>query len=150
MFFLLRKNIMNYRNINLISFFNNSIICFIINIYSNDQQNALKYLKDIEINLSNVHIMTGYFNIKDNDWNCHMLSPFIPKICLYDSVVIIISLRQACLPWQLFFLQYIPMVVIQQLRYPVFHSKVLLFNPCQCFTTEISAQYCILKTLSIS
>ena len=67
MFFLLRKDIMNYRNINLISFFNNSIICFIINIYSNDQQNALKYLKDIKINLSNVHIMTGDFNIKDND-----------------------------------------------------------------------------------
>ena len=98
MFFLLRKDIMNYRDINLISFFNNNIICFIINIYSDDQQNVLKYLKDIEVNLNNVLIMTGDFNIKDNDWNCHMLSPPIPKIYLYNNIVIIISLRQACLP----------------------------------------------------
>ena len=67
MFFLLRKDIMNYRDINLIYFFNNSIICFIINIYSDDQQNALKYLKDIEVNLSNILIMIGYFNIKNNN-----------------------------------------------------------------------------------
>ena len=60
MFFLLRKDIMNYRDINLIYFFNNSIICFIINIYSDDQQNALKYLKDIEVSLSNVHIITRF------------------------------------------------------------------------------------------
>jgi len=32
--FLLRKNIINYRDINLISFFNQGIIYFIINIYS--------------------------------------------------------------------------------------------------------------------
>ena len=51
---------MNYRDINLIYFFNNSIICFIINIYSDEQQNALKYLKDIEVSLSNVHIITRF------------------------------------------------------------------------------------------
>ena len=56
---------MNYRNIN--SFFNNSIICFIINIYSDDQQNTLKYLKDIKVNLSNDLIITVNFNIKNND-----------------------------------------------------------------------------------
>ena len=60
---------MNHKDINLISFFNNGIICFIINIYSDDQHNALKYLKDIEINLDNVLIMTENFNIRDNDWN---------------------------------------------------------------------------------
>ena len=58
---------MNHRDINLISFFNNSIICFIINIYSDKQQTALKYLKDIKVNLNNVFVMTGNFNIKDND-----------------------------------------------------------------------------------
>jgi len=67
--FLLRKNIMSYRDINLILFFNNNSICFIINIYSNNQQNILKYLKDIKINISNILIMIGDFNIRDNDWN---------------------------------------------------------------------------------
>ena len=60
---------MNHRDINLISFFNCGFICFIINIYSNDEQNALKYLKYIEVNLSNILIMTKDFNIRDNDWN---------------------------------------------------------------------------------
>jgi len=58
---------MNYRDTNLTPFFNNSIICFIINIYSNKQQLALKYLKDIEVNLNNVLIMMGNFNIRNID-----------------------------------------------------------------------------------
>ena len=33
---LLKKDIINYRDINLILFFNNGFICFIINIYSNN------------------------------------------------------------------------------------------------------------------
>ena len=57
--FSLRKDIMNHRDINLISFFNNSIIFFIINIYSDEQQTALKYLKNIEVNIHNILIMTG-------------------------------------------------------------------------------------------
>ena len=60
---------MNHRDINLISFFNNGIICFTINIYSNEQQNALKYLKDIEVNLNNILIMTRDFNIRNSDQN---------------------------------------------------------------------------------
>jgi len=40
-----------------------------INIYSDNQQSTLKYLKNIEVNLSNVLIMTGNFNIKDNNWD---------------------------------------------------------------------------------
>lgn len=67
--FSLRKDIFNHGDINLILFFNQDIICFIINIYSDDQQLALKYLKDIEVNLNNVLIMTVDFNIKDNDWD---------------------------------------------------------------------------------
>ena len=67
--FLLRKNIINYKDINLISFSNYSITCFIINIYSDNQQIVLKYLKDIEVNLNNVLIMIGDFNIKNNNWD---------------------------------------------------------------------------------
>lgn len=64
-----RKDIFNHRNINLISFFNHSIICFIINVYLDDQQSILKYLKDTEVKLNNALIMKGYFNIKDNNWD---------------------------------------------------------------------------------
>ena len=30
---------------------------------------ALKYLKNTEINLNNILIMTGDFNIRNNNWN---------------------------------------------------------------------------------
>ena len=42
---------------------------FTINIYSDDCQFALRYLKNTEVNLNNVLIMIEYFNIRDNDWN---------------------------------------------------------------------------------
>jgi len=71
--FLLRRDILNHRDINLLSFFNYSIICFLINIYSDEHQSALKYLKDTEVNLNNVLIMTRDFNIRDNYWNSAFL-----------------------------------------------------------------------------
>ena len=61
--FSLWKNIINHRNILLISFFNNN------NIYSNSSHSALKYLKDTEVNIHNVLIMTEDFNIYDSLWN---------------------------------------------------------------------------------
>ena len=42
-------------------------MCFIINVYSDNQQSALKYLKNTKINLNNVLIMTGNFNIRHNN-----------------------------------------------------------------------------------
>ena len=60
---------MNYKDINLISFFNCGFICFVINVYSDDQQNILKYLKDIEVNLGNILIIIKDLNIRNNDWN---------------------------------------------------------------------------------
>ena len=59
LYFSLRKNIFNYNDINLISFFNCIIMFFIINVYSDNQQSILKYLKDTEINLNNILIITG-------------------------------------------------------------------------------------------
>ena len=35
-------------------------------VYSDSSQLALKYLKDTEVNLNNILIMTGGFNIRDN------------------------------------------------------------------------------------
>jgi len=40
-----------------------------INIYSNDYQSALKYLKNTEANLCNVLVMVEDFNIRDCDWD---------------------------------------------------------------------------------
>jgi len=37
-----------------------------MNIYSDSSQSALKYLKDTEINIWNLLIMSGDFNIRDN------------------------------------------------------------------------------------
>ena len=64
--FSLGKDIFNHRNINFISSFNYSIIYFIINVYSDNQQSTLK---NTEINLNNVLIMTRDFNIRDNNWD---------------------------------------------------------------------------------
>jgi len=51
------------------SFFNNSSIFFMINIYSDNNHSALKYLKDTEANIHNVLIIAGNFNISDSDWD---------------------------------------------------------------------------------
>ena len=44
------------------------ILCF-INVYSDNQQFTLKYLKDTKVNLNDTLIITGDFNIRDNNWN---------------------------------------------------------------------------------
>ena len=40
-----------------------------INIYSDDNHSALKYLKDTKANIQNVLIMVSDFNIRDSDWD---------------------------------------------------------------------------------
>ena len=51
------------------SFTNNHVQYFIMNIYSDLSHTTLKYLKDIEVNIDNVLIMTGDFNIRDSLWD---------------------------------------------------------------------------------
>ena len=67
--FSLCKDIFNHRDISLISFFNNNNMLFLINIYSDLLQSALNYLKDTKVDIYNVFIMTGDFNIRDNFWD---------------------------------------------------------------------------------
>ena len=67
--FLLCNDIFNHQDINLISFSNNGICHYILNVYSHSSHSALKYLKDTEVNINNVLIMTGDFNIRDNLWD---------------------------------------------------------------------------------
>ena len=57
-------------------------MCFIINIYSDDQQTTLKYLKDTEVNLNNVLIMTNNFNMRNNDWD-----PSYPYYLIYTDIL---------------------------------------------------------------
>ena len=69
MHFYLRKNIFNYKDINCFSLFNDGDIFYVIKIYSNNHQSALKYLKNTKFNFYNVLVMASDFNIKDKDWN---------------------------------------------------------------------------------
>ena len=64
--FFLWKDIINYKDILLVSFFNYNTIFWIINIYSDSSHSTLKYLKDTEVNIMNLLIMTDDFNIKNS------------------------------------------------------------------------------------
>ena len=64
--FSLQKNIINYKDILLASFFNDNVIFWIMNVYSNSFHSTLKYLKDTEVNITNLLIMTGDLNIRDS------------------------------------------------------------------------------------
>jgi len=50
-------------------FFNCSSIYFLMNIYSDSSQIALKYLENTKANINNILIMTSNFNIRNNIWN---------------------------------------------------------------------------------
>ena len=67
--FLLHKDIFDHRDVCLISFFNNCVCYYILNVYSDSSHLALKYLKDTEVNINHVLLMTGDFNIRDSLWD---------------------------------------------------------------------------------
>ena len=81
-------DIINHRDILLISFFNNYICSFIMNIYSDSSHSALKYLKDTKVNINNLLIMTGDFNIRDSLWD--LFFPYHSSIS--DDLIIIADL----------------------------------------------------------
>jgi len=84
--FLLRKDIFNHRDIGLISFINNNICHYILNVYSDSSHSALKYLKDTEANIDNVLLMIGDFNIRDSLWD-----PSFPFHSLISDDLIMIA-----------------------------------------------------------
>ena len=67
--FLLCKDIFDHHDISIISFTNNNICHYILNIYSDSSHSALKYLKDTEVNINQVLIMADNFNIRDSLWD---------------------------------------------------------------------------------
>ena len=66
LYFSLHNDIFNQRDILLIFFFNNNSLFYLINIYSDSSQTALKYLKDTGVSINNVLIIMGDFNICDS------------------------------------------------------------------------------------
>jgi len=82
--FSLYKDIYNYRDVSLISFFNNNSIFFLINVYLDFSQLALKYLIDTEVNINNILVMTGDFNIRDNLWDHNYPHYSIHSNLLFD------------------------------------------------------------------
>jgi len=59
-----------------------------MNIYSDSSHLALKYLKDTEVNINNLLIMTGDFNIRDSLWD-----PSFPHhLSISDDLLIIADL----------------------------------------------------------
>ena len=83
--FLLCTDIINHRDISLISFFNNNVCYYILNVYSDSSHTALKYLKNTEVNIDNVILMMGDFNIRDSLWDPSF--PFHSSIS--DNLIII-------------------------------------------------------------
>ena len=61
--FSFHKDIIDHKDILLVSFFNKGVMYWLMNIYSNLSHTAIKYLKDMELDLRNLLIMTGDFNI---------------------------------------------------------------------------------------
>jgi len=62
--FALCKDVIDYRDILLISFFNNNDIFWLINIYFDLSHLALKYLKDTEVYIQNLLIIADSFNLE--------------------------------------------------------------------------------------
>ena len=69
MCFFFWNNVLNHKDILYIYFFNHNSTFFFINIYSDSSLLALNYLKDTEVNINNVLVMTGNFNIRDCLWD---------------------------------------------------------------------------------
>jgi len=71
--FSLQNDIINHRDLLCISFFNQESSYFLINVYSDSFQSASKYLKNTEVNINNILIMTRNLNIRDRFWD-----PYFP------------------------------------------------------------------------
>jgi len=68
-YFLLCKDLINHKDILFISFFNNNVCSYIMNVYSDASHSVLKYLKDTKVSINNLLIMTGDFNIRNSLWD---------------------------------------------------------------------------------
>jgi len=99
--FSLQKDIINHKDILIASFFNDNIIFWIMNIYSHSSHSTLKYLKDTEVNILNLLIMTGNFNIRDSIWDLsfpHYSAISDDLMIIVDSFNLDLSIPTHCIP----------------------------------------------------
>ena len=83
--FSIYKDIIDHKDILLTSFFNNSDILWIMNIYSDSSYSTLKYLKNTKVNIQNLLIITGDFNIRNSLWD----PSFLYHSSISDDLIII-------------------------------------------------------------
>ena len=67
--FMLRPDIVNHWDINVLAFHGDHNTSFMINIYSDSNQTAFHFFYQNVVNLDNTVIITGDFNIRDSDWD---------------------------------------------------------------------------------
>ena len=83
--FSFHKDIIDHKDILLASFFINSKLFWIMNVYSDSSHSTIKYLKDTEINIHNLLVMTRDFNIHDSLWD----PLFLHHSSISDDLIII-------------------------------------------------------------
>ena len=84
LWFSFLNDVINHKDILCISFFNHGSSYFLINVYSDSSQLALKYLKDTEVNINNVLILTDDFNIHDSFWDLNYPYHSLHKDTLFN------------------------------------------------------------------
>ena len=72
--FALRRDIVDYRDIQLLSFFNRGRCQFLMNVYSDDLHTAVDFLSNEALNIPHLLYMRGDFNIKDAEWDPFVIS----------------------------------------------------------------------------
>ena len=72
--FALRRDIVDHRDIQLLSFFNRGRCQFLMNVYSDNLHTAINFLSRKALNIPNLLYMGGDFNIRDAEWNPSVLS----------------------------------------------------------------------------
>ena len=77
LFFALRRDIVDYRDIQLLFFFNRGRCQFLINVYSDDLHTAVNFLTKEALNIPNLLYMGRDFNIRDAEWD--------PSISLHSA-----------------------------------------------------------------
>ena len=82
--FSLQNDIFNHKDVSCISFINQEFSFFLINIYLDLSQMALKYLKSTKTNISNIIIITRDFNIRDSLQDFNFLFHSVHSDMLFD------------------------------------------------------------------
>ena len=67
--FALRRDIVDHRDIQLLSFFNRGRCQFLMNIYSDDLHTAVDFLSNAAPNIPHLLYMGGDFNVRDAEWD---------------------------------------------------------------------------------